>query len=505
MTEPADLVLKDAVVHPLEGSEPTEAVAIRDGTIVQVGPDYDVEFLAGVETTVVDLAERHVFPGFVDAHTHLELVGRKAVEADLTGADSPEGCLDRLRDLDTDHREDDWILGFGYDESRWGGDYFTCADLDSVSEERPVAAFREDIHTVSVNRVALERLPDLPADDVQTEDGEPTGVLVESAVKAVFEATAAGPETMRDYLLAAQRVAHERGVTAVHEMVRDSPAPRVYRELDLAGNLDLRVRLNYWADHIDAVLETGLRPGHGSDRVRTGGIKSYVDGSLGGRTARLSTPYADAPEERGVFVESPEEIEELVERADGAGLQMHLHAIGDEAITAVLDAYEGTDGERHRIEHTEVLSDALVERLGASDVVVSAQPNFLKWADEGGLYDARLGEQRRRETNQFRSLLDTGAQLAFGSDCMPLNPLLGIEQAVSAPDPAQRLSVREALRAYTAGGAYAGFEEDRMGTLEAGKLGDVVVLDHSPWEAESIADIDVAMTVVGGDVVYDGR
>ncbi len=505
MTEPADLVLKDAVVHPLDGSDTAEAVAIRDGTVVQVGTDYDVEFLAGVETSVVDLAERHVFPGFVDAHTHLELVGRKAVEADLTDVDSPEACLDRLRALDTDHRDDDWILGFGYDESRWGGDYLTRADLDSVSDDRPVAAFREDLHTVSVNGVALERLPDLPADDVDREGGEPTGVLVESAVEAVFEAVRAGPATMREYLLAAQRVAHERGVTAVHEMVRNSHAPRVYREMDLSGDLALRVRLNYWADHLDAVLETGLRTGHGSDRLRVGGIKSYVDGSLGGRTARLSTPYADAPDERGVFVESPEEIEELVERADGAGLQMHLHAIGDEAIEAVLDAYEGTEGERHRVEHAEVLTDDLVARLGESDIVVSPQPNFLKWADEGGLYDARLGEERRRETNQFRSLLDAGARLAFGSDCMPLDPLLGIEQAVTAPDPDQRLSVGEALRAYTSGGAYAGFDEDRMGTLEAGKLGDVVVLDDSPWDADDIADIEVAMTVVGGDVVYDGR
>lgn len=505
MTDPADLVLKDAIVHPLDGSEATEAVAVRDGEIVRVDTDYEVEFLAGAATTVVDLAERHVLPGFVDAHTHLEIVGRKAVEADLTDADSLEACLARLRGHDPDHRDDDWLLGFGYDETQWDGEYLTRDDLDAVSEKRPVAAFREDLHLVSVNSAALARLDDLPAEDIHTSGGEPTGVLVESAVDAVFDAASTDHATMRAYLLAAQERAHERGVTAVHEMVRDSPAPRVYRELDLAGDLALRVRLNYWTDHLDAVLETGLRGNHGSERVQMGGIKTYVDGSLGGRTARLSEPYADTEDEHGVFLESPEDIEALVDRVDDAGLQLTLHAIGDEAVATVIDAYEGTEGTRHRIEHAEVLTDDLIERLAASDIVVSVQPNFLKWADDGGLYDQRIGERRRRETNRYRALLDAGATLAFGSDCMPLDPLFGIEQAVSAPAPDQRLSVTDALRAYTKGAAYAGFDEDRMGTVTPGKLGDLVVLDDSPWEAATVADIDVAMTVIGGEIVHDGR
>jgi predicted amidohydrolase YtcJ len=508
MTEAADLVLQNAVVHPLDGSEQTfESVAVRDGRIVSVDSDYETDFLVGVGTETVDLAGRHLLPGFVDAHTHLEIVGRGIVEADLSGADSPEACLDRLRALDADHRDDEWLVGFGYDETRWNGEYLTREDLDAVSDRQPVAAFREDIHVVSVNSVALDRLSDrLPAEDVRTEGGEPTGVLVEEALDEVYEATGSDPETMREYLLAAQKRAHERGVTAVHEMVRHSPAPQVYRDLDLAGELTLRVRLNYWADHLDAVLETGLRTNHGSEHVQVGGIKTYVDGSLGGRTARLSEPYADEEDdERGRFLESPADLESLVERIDSAGLQVTLHAIGDEAIGATLDAYEGTEGSRHRIEHAEVLTGDLVERLAAADVVVSAQPNFHKWAGEGGLYDSRIGDERRRQTNQFRALVDAGATLAFGSDCMPLDPLFGIGQAVTAPEPAQRLSVREALRAYTAGAAYAGFDEERMGTVEPGKLADVVVLDESPWEADDIADIDVSMTVVGGDVVYDDR
>ena len=511
MTAAADLVLTNAEVHTLERDGPrpdAEAVAVRDGRVVRVDSAYEVGFLEGVETTVLDLDGRTLLPGFIDAHTHLEMVGRRAREADLGGATGPEACLDRLRERRAE--TDGWVLGLAYDESQWTESrYLTREDLDAVSTDRPVAAFREDMHLASVNSVVLDRHGDsLPDRDVRTEGGEPTGVLVEDALDAVWEAIRPGPERTREYLRAAQESANRRGVTAVHDMVRNSHAPRIYRELDRAGELTLRVRINYWADHLDAVLETGLRTNHGSDRVRTGGIKTFADGSIGGRTARLSRPYSDTSgedEARGEWVTPPDELADLVERVDDAGLQMTTHAIGDAAIDGVLDAYKGTDGERHRIEHVEVLTDDLIDRLAASDAVVSAQPNFLKWAREGGLYADRLGDQRRRDSNQFRTLLDRGVALAFGSDCMPLDPLFGIAQTVDAPAPQQELSTAEALRAYTSGAAHAGFDEDRMGAIAAGNCADLVALDASPWEADDIADIDVELTVVGGEVVYDGR
>jgi predicted amidohydrolase YtcJ len=361
------------------------------------------------------------------------------------------------------------------------------------------------MHTASVNSLVLDEFRDeMPEDDIETQGGDPTGVLVEDALDVLWDETRPDPEGMRAYLSAAQDQANRLGITGVHDMVRNSPAPRVYREMDTAGELSIRVRLNYWRDHLDAVLEAGLRTNHGSSRVETGGIKTFTDGSLGGRTARLSESYADA-DERGTWVVDPDDIEALVERVDDAGLQMTMHAIGDEAIEVSLDAYEGTDGTRHRIEHAEVLRDDLIDRLATADVVVSAQPNFLKWAREDGLYADRLGDTRRRDSNRFRALLDAGATLAFGSDCMPMDPLFGIDQAVDAPAPEQELTVTEALRAYTSGGAYAGFDEDRLGTIEAGKCADLVVLEESPWETDDIAAIDVALTVVGGDIVYDAR
>jgi predicted amidohydrolase YtcJ len=567
MTAPADLVLTNAVVYPLAGEpagptdpgegrpdETAAAVAVRDGRVVRVGRAAEVEFLAGVETDVRDCGGRVVLPGFVDAHTHLSMVGRRLVNADLGAASSPADAVDLLAahaaeptDPETVERADEWVVGFGYDESTWAESrYLTRADLDRASTERPVVAVREDMHLASLNSAALEALRgEMPDDDVDTEGGEPTGVVVEDALSAVWTAVEPGRERAAALVRAAQRRANEVGVTAVHDMVRDSPAPRVYRDLAAAGELTVRVRIHYWADHLDALAELGLATNHGDGLVRTGAVKTFTDGSIGGHTARLSEAYADlagdgdlnsdpagdgasdgdpdgdangdnagdshggadadADDARGQWVVDPERFGEIVARADADDRQMAAHAIGDEAIRAVLDAYAAAGDRRHRVEHAEVLTDDLVRRLGAEGVVVSAQPNFLKWAREGGLYATRLGEQRRRASNRFRALVAAGATLAFGSDCMPLDPLYGIEQTVTAPTAAQRLSVTAALRAYTSGAAYAGFDEDRLGSVEAGKRADLVVLDESPWavDPDEIGDIDVATTVVDGRVVFD--
>ncbi|MFT4946599.1 MAG: putative amidohydrolase YtcJ [Natronomonas sp.] len=500
MTEAADLVLRDGRVKTLAG-ETAEAVAVRNGQIVSVGRSSQLSFLVGVETTVIDLDDRVVVPGFIDAHTHMDLLGKQQVEADLSAAESPGGCLDRL----AARREetDGWILGFGYDESRWNGTYLTREQLDAVSTERPVVAYREDLHTASVNSAVLDQFGDeLPDEYVDTESGTPTGVLREDALSALREQIDPDPERIREYLLTAQAYAHRHGVTSVHDIVRDATVARTYRELDRDGDLALRVRLNYTADYFDAIGDVGLVTNHGTDRLRNGAIKAFADGSFGSRTARLSEPYADG-EGRGEWTTPPGELAALAGRIDDAGLQAMIHAIGDEAVDVAVDSYEGTTDRRHRIEHAELLSEAAIETAAANGVVVSVQPNFLKWAREGGLYDQRLGEKRRRRTNPFRRILDADIPLAFGSDCMPMDPLFGIEQATTAPEDSQRLDTTEAVRAYTRGGAYAGFAEDRLGTIERGKRGDFAVLDQSPWECSGIASLAVEMTVVDGAVVYD--
>jgi hypothetical protein len=520
MTTPADRVFTNADVHTLaEPDETHEAVAVRDGRIVRVDSAYEVDFLVGAETDVVDCGGRTLLPGFVDAHTHMLQLGQYQVYADLSDADTLD---DAVATLDADApRDREWLLGFGWDESAWPeGRYLTREDLDAVSRDQPVAALRVDMHTAAVNSVALDALDVDPDDpDVRTDDaGEPTGVLVEGAVDPLWDATEVDREEARELLGAARDYAHEHGVTAVHDMVRESPAPKVYRELDLADDLDLRVRINYWTDHLDALADAGLASNHGSEFVRVGAVKSFTDGSFGGRTAKLSERYADADapdadvegDGRGEWVVDPDDLQAFVDRADEHDLQFTAHAIGDEAITATLDAYEGTEnpGEaRHRVEHVELVTDEQIERFAELGVVASCQPNFLQWAQPGGLYDQRLGEARRKQTNRYRDLLDAGVDLAFSSDVMPMDPMLGVCHAVSAPADGQRLTVTEALRAYTLGGAYAGFDEDRMGTVEVGKHADLVVLDDDPWtvDPDELRDVDVAMTVVDGDVVHDAR
>ncbi|MFC7239583.1 amidohydrolase [Saliphagus sp. GCM10025317] len=552
MTDAADTVLVDARVYSLadvDGTDPDapepdpmEALAIRDGEIVRVGREYEVRFLEGVETDVIDCEGRPVVPGFIDAHTHVENLGQYLVHTDLSAAETLEGALDALATHADDASDREWLLGFGYDESEWPENrYLTATDLDAVSEDRPVVAMRVDMHTASLNSVALERLAgSMPAADVETEGGEPTGVVVEEATEAVWDAIEPDYAETRDLVTAALEHANALGVTGVHDKVRQSHAPRVYRDLEAAGELSCRVRLDYWSDHLESVLDAGLATNGGSEFVEMGGIKSFTDGSFGGRTAKLFEPYADLPGSRsdgngdgdrngdanghgdsdgdsngnapeagrGQWVVDPDELEEIAAKATGeSDYQLTVHAIGDEAIEETISAFEATpnaETARHRVEHVELATDDHLERMADAGIVASVQPNFLQWAGEGGLYDQRLGVERRERSNRYRSMLETGVPLAFGSDCMPLDPLLGVHHAVNAPVEAQRLSVTAALRAYTAGAAYAGFDEDRLGTLEVGKRADIAVLEASPWDqTEQIDEIDVAMTLVDGEVVHD--
>jgi hypothetical protein len=528
-----DLLVTNARVHTLAGdpaadADPdAEAVAVRDGRVVGVGSAYDLGFRADVETRVVDVEGRVVLPGFVDAHTHLTALGRRLVHADLGGAADREEALDRLRERAGE--TDGWVLGVGYDESAWdGGGYLTRDDLDAVSADRPVVAVREDMHVASLNGVALDRLrEDLPDRDVQTGPDGPTGVVVEAAVEAVEAAIAPDATETRALVEAAQAHAVARGVTGVHDVVRRSHTPRVYRDMAAAGDLDVRVRLNYTADHLDALTGAGLATGHGTEMVRVGAVKAFADGSIGGRTARLSRPYADAPaataglgeaagtgadgtsgDAVGTWLLPPDELRDLVVRADAAGFQVAVHAIGDRAVDAALDAFAAVDApgtSRHRVEHAELASDDAIERMAGAGIVASVQPNFHRWSGPDGLYAARLGD-RWRETNRLATLEEAGVRLAFGSDCIPLDPLAGIHHAVTAPVPAGRLDVGRAVRAYTRGGAYAGFDEGRAGTLTVGGYGDLVALDRSPWDnADALDDVTVDVTVVDGRVVYDDR
>ncbi|MFO7926541.1 MAG: amidohydrolase [Halobacteriota archaeon] len=499
MTRAADRIFQNADGHTLGPTDETfDAVAVRDGRVVRIGSDYEVRFLEGVETEVIDCCGRTMVPGFIDAHAHMEIVGRRLIHADLGAASSRAEAIELLGT----ESDGEWLLGYGYDESTWDDRrYLTREDLDRVSTDRPVVAFREDLHTASVNSVVLERyVGDLPGSGVERDTDEPTGVVTEDAAEFLRAETSPDREETKRLVEAARDYAHRLGVTAVHDMVRHSDAPAAYRELARDGDLDLRVRLYYWADHLDAIDELGLVTNGGNEYVEVGGVKTFTDGSIGAGTAKLSTPYADR-EGTGEWVVDPSELAEIADRATAIDLQLAVHAIGDEAIAETLEALPADSTLRHRIEHAELLPDDL-STFGA---VASMQPNFLRWAREDGLYQARLGDDRTAESNRFGDVLAAGVPLAFGSDCMPFDPLYGIEQAVTAPRESQQLSVTEALRAYTSGAAYAGHDEDRLGAIAPGMCADFVLLSESPWDVdpEAIADIEVTTTVVGGTVAYE--
>jgi predicted amidohydrolase YtcJ len=498
MTHAADSIFENADGHTLGPTDESfDAVAVYEGRIVRIGSDHEVRFLEGVETDVIDCAGRTLLPGFIDAHTHMEVVGRRLLHADLGAATGRGEALDLLRA----ESSGEWVLGYGYDESTWDDRwYLTRNELDAVSTERPVVAFREDLHTASANSVVLDRYADeLPESGVERKRGEPTGVITEDAAEFLRAETAPDRAETKRLVEAARDHAHERGVTGVHDMVRRSHAPAAYRELARDGNLDLRVRLYYWADHLDAIDELGLVTNGGNEYVEVGGVKTFTDGSIGAGTAKLSTPYADR-DGTGEWVVPPEELAGIVERATALDLQLAVHAIGDEAIAETLDALPADTALRHRIEHAELLPDD----LSAFDAVASMQPNFLRWAREGGLYETRLGDERTAASNRVSDVLDAAVPLAFGSDCMPLDPLYGVQQVVTAPRESQRLSVTEALRAYTSGAAYAGHDEDRLGMIAPGMCADFVILSESPWEVDpsTIAGVEVEMTVVDGEVVH---
>ena len=563
MTEPADLVLTNGRVHTLDVPEPGDprswpgafapdapndeppepdatAVAVRDGEIVAIGDDRAVRRLVGIETTEVDLDGATLLPGFIDAHTHMVQAGLALVHADLSVAEDRDAALDLL---DEQAGSDDggpqespgseWIVGVRYDESDWpSGEHPTRAELDRIADDRPIAAVRVDLHTAVLNSVALERLDDPEPEHVETDDaGEPTGLVREDAVGVVEPVYDPDREATEAAVRAAIEQATELGITGVHDKVRNSHAPRVFRDLDRADDLECRIRIDYWSDHREALAELGLRTCDGSEMVQVGSLKTFTDGSIGGRSAKLQEPYADSDrdaaeranddhddqdererDDRGTWVVDPEELRGIVADATDADLQVQAHAIGDEAIGETIDALESVvdpehlPAERHRIEHAELATDEQIESMADRGIVASMQPNFHRWAREGGLYETALGPERTARSNRLRTVAASGVPLAFGSDGMPMDPLFGIEQAVTAPTEAQSLSVGAALVAYTGGAAFAGFDEGRLGSIEVGKRADLVALSDSPWnDPGSICAIDVELTVVGGTVVCNDR
>jgi len=502
----ADLVVLDGDVWTGDPETPrAKALAARDGLLVAVGANAEAERWVGEATEVLELAGAFVCPGFVDAHTHVASAAGRASWLKLDDCGSLEDVLARVAER---AKAGGWVLGRGWDESRWPtARYLTRQDLDAVTGKVPAVLVRVDGHMLTCNTAALQELK-VPVDlAIQERDagGQPTGVLKEAAANLAWERMKATAEDILAGLPATVRHLHSLGITSVHDFV-GAEGMRAWTRWR-QGSPTLRVYTCVLEGEVFAEVSSGgLSTGMGDDWLRLGAAKVFGDGSLGARTAALSRPYADDRKERGLLVHPLPELRDRFREAHYGAFQIAAHAIGDRAVSLVAKEIASLEGEghRHRIEHFELPTDEVLDLAREKRLLASMQPNFVaQWSQPGGMYERRLGKRVARN-NPYREILKRGIPLGFGSDGMPYGPLYGIHAAVNAPFEVQRLTAEEALRAYTAGGAYAASEEARKGTLTKGKLADLVVLSESPLEhPDRIDRIAVESTVVHGRIVWE--
>lgn len=528
-----ELVLKNGNIYTVDPHlGRVEALAISEGKIVAAGTNAEIEPWVGPRTKVLDLAGKFVMPGFNDAHTHFGSGGQRLLAVNLGGTRSLGEFQERIRARVRETPPGEWIQGGGWDESLWPENRIpTRADLDAVSTQHPMVFSRVDGHSVVVNSAALskagitrETQPPYGGAIVKDASGEPTGWLKDAATELVEKLVPAPSREQRQRgLRLALQEAARRGVTSIQDN-SDWEDFLAFRALKEEGKLTLRV--TEWLPFLAPLekLEAMRREGGSTDPwLKTGALKAVTDGSGGSRSAAMLAPFADDPANRGLLLIEPEQLKKMVLERDAAGFQITLHAIGDYANRLALDAFElalktnGRRDARHKIEHAQFLDRADVPRFQALGVIASMQPSHvlsdIRWAPK------ILGPAREYEAYAWNSVLKTGARLAFGTDfpVEPLNPLRGLYASVSREAegggpaggwlPEEKISIADAIRAYTWGSAYAEFEEQRKGTLAPGKLADLVVLsqDVTRVPASEILRTEVLLTMVGGKIVYEKK
>ena len=517
-----------------------EAIAVRGDRIQAVGKNAEIEKLKGPQTQVVDLGGHFVMPGFNDAHVHLADAGLQKLSVDLTGVKSLEEFRERVLAKVETAKQGEWILGGGWDETMWPVKTLPSRwDLDEVSGGHPVFLDRVDGHLAVANTRALQlasitiasRDPQGGAVD-RDENGQPTGILRDTAQTAV---RAVIPQPTRDMRRHGIEVAlaelAQLGVTSAQDYSPEWQNFEIYEELEKEGRLTARI--SEWLPFDDSVEELKKkRDSHPQSdlMLHTGMLKGFMDGSLGGHTAALLEPYADDPKNSGLPRYEPEKLNEMAKERALAGFQLGFHAIGDRGVQMALDAFaeaekaareqkvkapDGSDDFRMRVEHAQITTPAQITRFKELKVVASIQPSHLltdmRWAQ------ARLGPKRAETSYAWASFLNKGVTLAFGTDypVEPVTPFRGLYAAVTRKSedgkqeyfPAQRLSMDQAIAAYTTGSAFAGFEEKEKGKLTPGMLADFVVLDRdvTAVSPEKVLGTKVLRTVVGGKTVWGAK
>jgi len=521
----ADLVIQGGPVWTglSTGRGQPGAVAIADGKILAVGDSAQIARYVGSKTTVLNAAGGLVLPGFADGHTHFIDGGFQLASIDLRDAATPQEFIRRLKDYAAGLKPGEWITGGDWDHTLWRGAPLPRREwIDSVTPNNPVFVNRLDGHMALANSAAMRAAGVTEATPAPF-GGEITsgGVFKDQAMGLIWRAAPDPSPEQRDSALA-RALAHAAslGVTATAHMSASWADLATYRRLARDNRLTVRVGVYLPLDGWRAVADSVAAHGAGDDWVRIGGVKGYMDGSAGSRTAYFFEPFSDSAGYRGLMQNTEADMRAWIGGADSAGLQVAVHAIGDRANAILLAIYDsvarahGARDRRFRDEHAQHLRAQDITRFGAQGIVPSMQPYHA--IDDGRWLEQRIGPVRIRTTYPFRTLLDSDAPLAFGSDwsVAPLNPLLGIYAAVTRRTldgrnpggwvPEQKISVGEALRAYTYGNAWATFNEQKWGTLAPGRYADVVVLDRDPFAvpAESLGAVKPRFTIVGGRVVY---
>jgi predicted amidohydrolase YtcJ len=533
----ADLIITNAKVWTVDKSHPTaQAVAVLGDRIIAVGSNVEVSSLRGAGTRVINAGGKLLLPGFNDAHVHFIDGGRQLDAVQLNDATSPEEFVRRIAEQAKKTAKGEWIQGGDWDETKWNPPNLPARELiDGVTPDNPVFLSRYDGHSALANSSAL-RLAGITAQTldppggtiVREAQGNPTGILKDAAMDSMDKVI---PLLSHEQRLHAARRALEHaaslGVTSAQHMNPEYADIAVYAELLQAGELTTRIyAAPLITEGVDDQAKIGIRHAFGGSFLRIGAVKAYADGSLGSRTAYFFEPFTDQPDNHGLLSDEMQPIllmRDRMMKADAAGLQICTHAIGDQAISMILDLYTDVVKAHHgaerrlRIEHAQHMADKDFARFAQLDVIASVQPYHA--IDDGRWAEARIGHDRASRTYAFRTFLNYGVHLAFGTDwdVAPLNPMLGLYAAVTRatldgknPDgwfPEQKLTVAESVYAYTMGSAYAEFQENEKGSITAGKLADMVILSDDIFTIPpaKIRDVKVLKTIVGGKVIWDAQ
>ncbi|NNC78262.1 MAG: amidohydrolase [Woeseiaceae bacterium] len=535
--ESATLVITDTRVWTGDKDKPwAEAVAVKDTVIMAVGTNADIAEFVDSKTQIIVATGNMLVPGFIDSHVHFLDGGASLASVQLRDAASKEEFVRRIGDFASSLEPGEWVLQGTWDHENWGGELPRRDWIDAVTPNNPVWIIRLDGHMALANSLALKQAgvdadsPDIAGGEiVRDENGYPTGVLKDNAMSLVSAAVPPpGEAAWTRQINAAMDYVASNGVTTVHDMydALGDPATsqrslNVYRKLHADKELITRIylfsALSRWQLLRDYIEENG----RGDDWLKFGGLKGFMDGSLGSHTAAFFEPFTDAPDDRGFLINELDDVRAWVDGADKAGLHVTVHAIGTLANKELLDIFfdvaeaNGERDRRFRIEHAQHLRPDEIARFKAQNVIASMQPYHA--IDDGRWAEKVIGPERAKTTYAFRSLIESGAHVAFGSDWFvaPATPLEGIYAAVTRRTldganpggwvPEQKISVDEALRAYTVEGAYASFDEDKKGMIIEGFLADLVLInrDLTAIPPTAIRDARVLTTIVGGEIVYD--